>query len=78
MEIKTKFEVYDKVFFIHNKKVCDSVVKGIKVEVSSSPIEISTSVTYLCNKEPDHKMLVCIKVEEEDAFKSKEELLKSL
>lgn len=76
MTIETKFEVYDEIFFISNKKVCKSQVRGIKIEVTSCPQEISTSIIYLCNDDADAR--VHLKVDENDAFKTKQNLLESL
>lgn len=76
MNLETKFDVYDKVFFLHNNKMCTSVVKGIKIDITSCPIEIATEVTYLCSDNNDAQ--VFIKVPEETAYSSKEELLQSL
>lgn len=76
MVIETKYEVYDKIHFLSNNKACFSIVRGIKTHTTSCPQEIDTEITYLCNDDDDAK--VFIKVLESDAFKSKEELLKSL
>lgn len=76
MEITTKHEVYDKIFFLNDKKVCNSVIRGIKIEVTSCPTEIETNVVYLCNEESDAR--VHIRVEEQHAYKTKELLLKAL
>lgn len=76
MTIETKFNVYDEIHFIGNKKSTKSIVREIKIEIKSCPIEISTEVVYLCNNEPDAK--VHIRVNEEDAYPSKKELLESI
>jgi len=77
MKIATKLNLYDDIFFIHNKKAIKSTVKGIKIEISSNNIEHNIDVIYLCGVSDDHK-LVAIKCDEIDAFKTKEELIKSL
>lgn len=77
MKIETKFKENDRVFFLYNTKVVDSIVNGFKIErLPNGLCGHKTTITYLCNKEPDAK--VNIKVDEENAFPSKEELLKSL
>lgn len=74
MEIKTKLDFGDKIFFLHNNKCIESVVRGVKTE--SYPEE--TAITYLCSKEEPTPPKLYIKVEEKDAYKTKEALLKSL
>lgn len=77
MDINTKFECYEEIWFISNKKAISSKVKDIKIDVKSiSGIEIATNILYVCNE--DSTSNIEIKVSEEDAFKTKEELLKSL
>lgn len=80
MEIKTKFQPLDQIYFIaNNKKVIMSTVQGVKVEVrereKGSNTSWETDICYLCN---DERSNVNIRVNENDAFESKEELLKSL
>jgi len=72
MTITTQFNENDTIFFIHNKKCLSSVVRGVKIEI----LKGHTSVTYLCNNEGDAS--VNIKVDQSDAFETKEALLKSL
>lgn len=76
MTIETKFNINDKIFFLSNNKSCTSTVRGMKIHVSYCPEEIDTDVVYLCNDEANSS--VFLKVDEKDAFPSKEELLKSL
>lgn len=76
MTIETKYNMYDDIFFLSNKKACQSKIRGMKITVNSSPIEIINDIVYLCNTDSDSN--VFIKVSEQDAFKTKEELLKSL
>ena len=73
MTIETKFNDVDKIFFIHNAKVLDSVVRGFKIERTDG----KNTITYLCNKDNEDKMLR-LKVEEENGFPTKEALLQSL
>lgn len=72
MKVETKLNVLDKIFFIHEKKVIESIVQHIRIEID----EDGSYILYLCNSEKDKN--VNIKVEEQYAFKSKAELLKSL
>lgn len=76
MTIETKYNVYDEIWFLANNKSCKSKIRGIKIEVSSNEIEITETVTYLCNEEADAR--VHIKVEQSNAFPTKEALLQSL
>lgn len=77
MKIETKFDEGDTIFFLHNKKVLKSVVQGFKVErLPKNGKDHKTEITYLCNSESDQ--LVNLKVSEQDAYASKEQLLKSL
>lgn len=77
MKLETKFNPYDEIFFLHNKKVITSKIRSIKVEIiSNPPTTIDTEVTYLCSQDADAK--VFIKVDQKDAYETKEKLLKSL
>lgn len=77
MTIVTKFQENDKVFFLHNSKVIDSIVRGFKIERLPNGLDgHNTLITYFCAREPELK--VSVKVEEENAFPTKEDLLKSL
>lgn len=73
MKIETELNPGDEVFFLHDKKVIQSTVQKIKIEVSS---QVAFIVTYLCNSEKDSN--VNLKVDEGFAFKTKKELLNSL
>lgn len=67
MEIKTKFNIGDKVWTIYNDKVQTITINKIKIECSSSqPI-----ITYMQDYVSDY-------FDEKKLFKTKEELLKSL
>ena len=83
MDIKTKLNIGDSVFFLHEKKAIECIIRGIKTDTENNApnsdkgeVKIATEITYLCNKERDQK--IHVKVEEQYAFKSKAELLKSL
>lgn len=83
MTIKTKLDIGEQVFFIFDKKVIESVIRKIQVEVSNNApnaeageVNIIFNVLYLCNKQDDKQ--INVKVEEQHAFRSKAELLKSL
>lgn len=73
MKVETKLNLLDEIYFIIDKKVINSIIRGIKIDVRSSGAEI----IYLCAKEEEDNR-VYIKCEENYAFKSKAELLKSL
>lgn len=72
MKIETKLNIGDAIFFILEKKVINSTIQGMKIQVS----EKETEIIYLCNSEKDKQ--VNIKVDEKDSYKSKEDLIKSL
>lgn len=78
MEIKTNHSVGSKVFFISDaKKVCESIIRGIKIEVKECDGGgLDTEITYWCNAQPDQR--VYVKVDENNAYKSKQDLLNSL
>lgn len=72
MEIKTKYDLWQEVFFLHNNKVhsfqIDSIsVKAIALGGGEEEIEISYKLNGLSNS-----------FYESDLFATKEELLKSL
>lgn len=73
MEIKTKLNIGDEIFFIGSRKIVSSKVQRIKVETFGKKVEI----TYLCNEDDTQKQ-VYLKVDETDAYKSKQELIKTL
>lgn len=74
MTIETRFNEGDKIFFInvHTMKVVESTVRGYKIEALNGVTEI----TWLFNDEPDKN--VNGKVQDKFAYKTKEELLKSI
>lgn len=73
MKFPTKYDVGDKIFFISNKKVVDTVIRQININAKKDSYE----VIYLCNSE-EGEQRIHIKVAEEDAFISKEVLIQSL
>ena len=73
MEIKTKFDLWQEVFFLHNNKVHSFQIDSISVRVialggGEEEIEISYQLNGLTTDRFDEK----------DLFATKEELLKSL
>lgn len=77
MKINTKFDLRDRIYFISplsigKVKVLSNIVRGIKIEVK----EGETNIIYLCTEEEDAR--VYLKVEADNAFSTKEELLASL
>lgn len=72
MNIKTKFDIGYTIVFLRETKVLNTTVRGIKIEVRGE----ETEITYLCSQEPTQN--IQIKVLEQNAFKNKEELIKSL
>ena len=73
MTIETKMNIGSPIFFIHEKRVIESVVRIIKTESDGG----GSSVTYLCSKSPE-AINVHIKVDQKDGYPSKEDLIKSL
>jgi hypothetical protein len=70
MEIKTKFNVLDEVYFMHENKVHRAKIIALLIEVyKQSPSIIKTDITYKFGY---------VRKPEELVFKTKEELLKSL
>lgn len=72
MEIKTKYDLWQEVFFLHNNKVHSFQIDSISVRVialggGEEEIEISYKLNGLTNS-----------FDESDLFATKEELLKSL
>lgn len=74
MEIKTKYNIGDSVFFINEKgKVDNKQIDDIRIRVEKRyklfGVSIETDIIYYIN---------CKYVDEEKCFPTKEELLKSL
>lgn len=75
MELKTKFNREDEIWFLANNKAISSFIIGIKIEVWGD----GPQIVYNCHPDKeDKKPHVYLKVEEERAFASKQELLNSL
>ncbi len=72
MTITTKLDPGSSIFFIHEKKVIESIVRGF----TTRTLDDKTEVIYLCSKEGGSNLH--IKVDEKDAYKTKELLLQSL
>jgi hypothetical protein len=73
MSNNLKFKIGNEIFFLHNKKVLTTIVREITIHYSSK----GKTVTYLCSKE-DKGSIVMLKIDENDAFATKQELLDSL
>lgn len=73
MDIKTRLNLGEDIFFLNEAKVIQSIVRGMLIFVEQDG---SVLVKYLCNKDPDQR--VNIKVSEDIAFKTKTALIKSL
>lgn len=85
MTIKTKYDVGATIFFLHDNKVIETIIRCIKIDNKQINAEgfVKQEITYLCKAdEPDWAGNITdrvhLKVLEEHAFPSKEELLKSL
>lgn len=79
MTIETKFKEEDTIWFIHNSKAIETIVKGIKIDRHQSKVApeiIIQEITYLCSKEKEP--IVLIRVDEKQAYPTKEALLQSL
>lgn len=68
MEIKTKFNVGDKVFYMRDNRVQSGEVRGMQVLIHRSEVNI---IVYVSSGDPKGYA-------EDFLFASKEELLKSL
>lgn len=80
MIIETKFKEGDTIWFIHNSKAIETIVKGIKIDRHQSkadPENIIQEITYLCGKN-ENETIVLIKVDEKQAYPTKDALLQSL
>ena len=70
MEIKTKFNVLDEVYFMHENKVHRAKIRALYIETYiQSPNTIKTDISYKFGYTSKPEELV---------FKTKEELFKSL
>lgn len=79
MTIETKFKETDTIWFIHNSKAFETIVRGIKIDrrQSKESTDIIQEITYLCSIE-GNQTLVLVKVDEKQAYATKEALLQSL
>lgn len=86
MTIETKFKEGDEIFFIHNARVCCTVCRGFSVErraekekpiMPADAVVYKTKIVYFGCQSPEETQ-VFIKVEEENAFGTKEALIQSL
>lgn len=79
MTIEIKFEEGDTIWFIHNSKAIETIVRGIKVERMQlkESDKVRQEITYLCSKDEKERE-VLIKVDEKIAYPTKEALLQSL
>lgn len=76
MEIKTEFNIGDEIFFMNKNKVKSAKVIHIHLNVSenhSAFEKLNIKIQYHINKSD-----LSIKLFEEEAFKTKQELLESL
>lgn len=75
MEIKTKYNIGDRVYFMHNNKVDSMRINGIRIRVKSSPNsihrELITTIVYLIGGSESMYFKKYL-------FSSKEELISSL
>lgn len=79
MTIETKFRENDIIWFIHNSKAIETVVRGLKVDRRQlkDSTDVIQEITYLCSKD-GKETIVLIKVNEDQAYPTKEALLQSL
>jgi len=79
MTIELKFKEGDTVWFIHNLKAIETVVRGVKIErrQMKDSAEIVQEIIYLCSRD-NKDLIVLIKVNENSAYPTKEALLQSL
>jgi hypothetical protein len=79
MTIELKFKEGDTVWFIHNLKAIETVVRGIKIErrQMKDSAEVVQEIIYLCSRD-NKDLIVLIKVNENSAHPTKEALLQSL
>lgn len=76
MEIKTKYSIGDKIFFLFENRVQQSVVEKINVELSEpSVIDSGISIYY---KVPFNDVMSDLQLRENKVYDSKEELIASL
>ena len=84
MEIKTKLNLGDAIYFMSKNKVTCGKVMSIKtiselVDPTTNSLESKTHIIYLVDVLEDHKYIVIkLEINEEFAFETKEKLLESL
>lgn len=84
MEIKTKLDLGDAIYFMSKNKVACGKVISIKTiseltEPSTNSLESKTHIIYLVDVFEDHKYIgIKLEINEEFAFETKEKLLESL
>lgn len=69
MEIKTRFNIGDTIYFMYDNKVCNSSVCSISVWMGRD----STDIKYYVNRDKDN-----ILITEDKSYATKEELIASL
>lgn len=74
MEIKPKFNIGDKVFYLKHNKVQSDRITTIVTRAESGQI----SIWYGFTEETVWNKFDCANIPEDELFKTKEELLKSL
>jgi hypothetical protein len=75
MEINTKFNIGDKVFYIHNNKLCKGVVRDIHVLVFPVGLKRNISISYSIRNSFNIEIADFF---EKDLFETKEELINNL
>lgn len=84
MEIKTKLDLGDAVYFMRKNKIARGKIVSIKTiieltEPSTNSLESKTHIIYLADILEDHKYIgIKLEINEEFAFGTKEKLLESL
>ena len=84
MEIKTKLDLGDAVYFMSNNKVASGKIISIKIisklaHPATNSIESKTHIVYFADTIEDHKYIERnVEVHEKFAFGTKKELLESL
>ena len=74
MDIKTKFDLGQRVFFMSDNRVCQGVIEGFDIGFGYRGLENDITISYCVKAES----FTDLSVEENKLFLTKEELLKSL
>lgn len=69
MEVKTKFNIGDTIYFMYDNKVCNSFVRSVSVWIGKE----STDIKYYMDRDKDR-----IPITEDESYATKEELIASL